>query len=80
MDVAFELIWENSYGSVSVDEICEGAKVNKGSLYYFFRTKADVAVAACEDDWKTKQPEMDGLFSSQVTLLERLSKWCDYVY
>ena len=78
--VAFELIWENSYGGVSVDQICDRAKVKKGSLYYFFRTKADVAIAACEDHWKTEQPELDRLFSSQVTPLERLSKWCDYVY
>jgi TetR/AcrR family transcriptional regulator, transcriptional repressor for nem operon len=80
LDVAFQLIWDNSYGGVSVDQICERAKVNKGSFYYFYGTKADLAVAAYEDHWKTRQPEMDRLFSPQVAPLERLSKWCDYVY
>ena len=80
LDAAFELIWENSYGGVSVDEICEAAKVHKGSLYHFFRTKEDVAVSACENHWETGQPGMDRLFSPQVTPLERLSKWCGHVY
>ena len=77
---AFEMFWENSYGSVSVDQICDRAKVRKGSFYYFFRAKADIAVAACEDHWKVRQSELDRLFSPQVQPLERLSKWCASVY
>ena len=80
LDVAFRLIWDNSYGSVSVDQICERAKVNKGSFYHFFGTKADLAVAAYEEHWREKQPDMDRLFSPQVPPLERLSGWCSYVY
>jgi TetR/AcrR family transcriptional repressor of nem operon len=80
LDVAFELIWDQSYGSVSVDHICERAKVNKGSFYYFFSSKSDLAVAAYEEHWKSKQAAMDRIFSSEVAPLERLSKWCHYVY
>jgi TetR/AcrR family transcriptional repressor of nem operon len=80
LDVAFELIWENSYGGVSVDEICEAAKIHKGSFYHIFRTKEDTAVPACEYHWETERSETDRLFSPQVTPLERLSKWCDHVY
>ncbi len=36
LQVAFDLIWQQSYGSVSVDDICERAKVKKGSFYHFF--------------------------------------------
>ena len=78
--VAFELIWDSSYGSVSVDQICERAKVNKGSFYHFYGSKADLAVAAYEDHWRQKQPEMDRLFSAQISPLERLSGWCKHVY
>lgn len=80
LDVAFELIWDNSYGGVSVDQICERANVNKGSFYYYFGSKADLAIAAYDEHWKQKQPDMDRIFSAQVTPLERLSKWCDYIY
>ena len=30
LGVAFQLIWDNSYGGVSVDQICERANVNAG--------------------------------------------------
>src|SRR5512138_1338390 len=62
LDVAFELIWDNSYGGVSVDQICERAGVNKGSFYHFFGSKADLAVAAYQEHWRQKQPEMYRLF------------------
>jgi TetR/AcrR family transcriptional repressor of nem operon len=80
LDVAFELIWDNSYGGVSVDQICERADVNKGSFYHFFGTKADLAVAAYQEHWRQKQPELDRLFSPQVSPLDRLSNWCAFVY
>ena len=46
-----ELIWVGSYGSTSVDDICEKAAVKKGSFYYFFESKADLAIAAIEADF-----------------------------
>ncbi len=80
LQVAFDLIWNNSYTAVSVDHICERAGVNKGSFYYYFKSKADLAVAAYEEHWREKQPELDRIFSPQVSPLERLSGWCRYLY
>ncbi len=80
IQVAFDLIWDHSYGSVSVGDICDRAGVNKGSFYHFFESKADLAVEAYEEHWKEKRPEMDRIFSPQVPPLERLQNWCKYVY
>src|SRR5690349_8933192 len=80
LDVAFHLIWDSSYGGVSVDNICERAKVNKGSFYYYFGSKAELAVAAYEEHWRQKQPEMDRIFSTQVPPLQRLTDWCEFAY
>jgi TetR/AcrR family transcriptional repressor of nem operon len=80
LDVAFQLIWDSSYGGVSVDQICERAGVNKGSFYYYFGSKADLAVAAYEEHWRQRQPELDRLFSAQVPPLERLTRWCESAY
>jgi TetR/AcrR family transcriptional regulator, transcriptional repressor for nem operon len=76
---AIELIWENSYGSISVDDICQRAGVNKGSFYYAFKTKSDLAVAAYEEHANRKRPTMDRIFSSQEPPLERLENYCDQV-
>jgi TetR/AcrR family transcriptional repressor of nem operon len=80
VQVAFDLIWDSSYGSVSVGDICERAGVNKGSFYHFFESKADLAVAAYEYHWEEKRAEMDRIFSPQVPPLERLEKWCEFIY
>ena len=80
LDVAFHLIWDSSYGGVSVDQICERANVNKGSFYHYFGSKADLAVAAYDEHWKQRQPEMDRLFSAQTPPLERLTRWCESAY
>jgi len=46
LDATIELIWQHSYGAVTVDNICERAGVKKGSFYYFFPSKTDLVVAA----------------------------------
>lgn len=79
LQVAFDLIWDNSYSAVSVDHICERANVNKGSFYYYFKSKADLAVASYEEHWREKQPELDHIFSPQVSPLERLTRWSRYL-
>lgn len=77
--VAFDLIHENSYGTVSVEQICTRAGVNKGSFYYFFKTKTDLVVAAYEEHWQIKLRDYERIFSKQNPPLKRLGLWCDYV-
>src|SRR5262249_51823852 len=80
MDAVLELIWVGSYGSTTIDDICEKAGVKKGSFYYFFDSKCDLAVAALEADWERRRPEFDAVFSPTVPALERLRGLCDLAY
>jgi AcrR family transcriptional regulator len=73
LDTAMQLIWEQSYGSVSVDHICERAGAKKGSFYHFFPSKSDLAVAAIDGHWQKLRPDLDRIFSSQTAPLERLA-------
>lgn len=79
LQVGFDLIWDSSYGSVSVDDICKRAGINKGSFYHFFPSKADLVVEACEEHWKENRPEMDRIFSPHVPPLERIQGFCQYI-
>jgi TetR/AcrR family transcriptional repressor of nem operon len=79
LETAVELIWQSSYGAVSVDDICTKAGVNKGSFYYAFKSKSDLAVAALERFWETKRPLMDQIFSPLVPPVERLKNYCDLI-
>jgi TetR/AcrR family transcriptional regulator, transcriptional repressor for nem operon len=81
MDAALDLIWEESYGAVTIDDICKRAGVKKGSFYYFFDSKAALAVAALEklwtDEWK---PFLDSKFSPSVEPLGRLRAFLESIY
>jgi TetR/AcrR family transcriptional repressor of nem operon len=79
LEAAIDMIWESSYGSVSVDDICAKAGVNKGSFYYAFKSKSDLAVAAFERHWESKRPKMDRIFSPQIPALERLDLVCQAI-
>src|SRR3954471_1381079 len=78
---ALELIWEESYGAITIVDICKRADVKKGSFYYFFKSKAELAVAALEkmwaNDWK---PNLDARFSPSVEPLDRIRGYLESLY
>ena len=80
MDAVQELIWVGSYGSTTIDQICEKAGVKKGSFYYFFDSKADLAEAALDAEWERRRSDLDSIFSPTVPPLERLKRYCEYGY
>src|SRR5438067_9882124 len=80
LDAAMDLIWENSYGATSVDAICDRAGAEKGSFYYFFKSKSELAAAALEDCWNKKKAELDSIFSPTVPPLERFARYFDFVH
>lgn len=75
MEAAKMLIWQRSYGATSVDDICAKADVRKGSFYYFFKSKSDLAIAALEADWQGKKARYDGMFSPTNPPLKRLEDY-----
>jgi TetR/AcrR family transcriptional repressor of nem operon len=81
MTAALDLIWEESYGTVTIDDICQRADVKKGSFYYFFKSKSDLATAALErlwtDEWK---PLLDQVFSPSVEPLDRITGYLESLY
>jgi TetR/AcrR family transcriptional repressor of nem operon len=79
LETAIDMIWASSYGSVSVEDICAKADVNKGSFYYFFKSKSDLAVAAFERHWDAKRGLMDRIFSPQSSPLARLDEYLNVI-
>ncbi len=75
LEAMMELIWVGSYGSTSVDQICERAEVKKGSFYHFFESKHALAMAAIEHGWETFRLELDQAFSASKPPEQRLAEW-----
>ena len=72
IEAVIELIWTGSYGSTSVDLICERAGVKKGSFYHFFESKTALALAGIDTAWTAHRAELDRIFSAVTPPLERL--------
>lgn len=76
MAAVLHLIWEESYGAITIDDICRRADVRKGSFYYFFPGKAELAVAAIEKMWKSEwKPFLDQHLSPDI---EPAQRWLGY--
>ncbi len=76
---AHELISQQSYGSVGVDQICEQSGVKKGSFYHFFRSKSELTVAAYEYHWASLQETLERIFSAEKPPLVRLDDYFNHV-
>lgn len=67
-----ELIWLGSFAGTTIDDICQRAKVKKGSFYYFYQSKSALVIDALDDmhgEWLKK---MNASFSPLLSGLDRL--------
>jgi TetR/AcrR family transcriptional repressor of nem operon len=80
MNSLTELIWTGSYGSTTIDQICERAGVKKGSFYHFFDSKATLAEEAIQTEWEEYRAHLDNIFSPSRPPLERIHRYCEFEY
>jgi len=62
------LIWRCGYNAVSVDAICEAAKVVKGSFYHAFSSKEELLIAAIQYRWEADRKEILACYSTDEDL------------
>jgi TetR/AcrR family transcriptional repressor of nem operon len=79
MDAAHELIWEYSYGAVTIEAICDRARVKKGSFYYFFDSKSDLALASIRAWREQRELVVKEIFRPEVPPVERIWKYLDFI-
>ncbi len=79
LEAALQLVWEEGVGSASVDDICAKAEVRKGSFYHFFKSKAELIIAALDHHFLGARHEFDRIFSPSVPPVERLRGFFDFM-
>src|SRR5258705_3264167 len=80
LTAASDLLWEKSYHSVTVDEVCARAGVLKGSLYHFFDSKSALTRAALQHLWETvAQPAYKEHFSPANAPLVRIRNFLNWL-
>ncbi len=81
LTVARQLFHSRSYADVGVKQICDEARVQKGSFYHFFPSKRDLALAVIDDmadDWA--HGFVAEAFDHNLAPLERLEYMVDAAY
>jgi TetR/AcrR family transcriptional repressor of nem operon len=79
IEAANDLIWQQSYGQVTIDHICARTDLNKGSFYHFFESKADLTLAALDEIWRQRKEELNMIFSPLNPPLERIKQYCESI-
>jgi len=80
IQTANDLIWKSSYGSVSVDDICNVSNVKKGSFYYYFSSKAELAVVVIETSYQHFEAELIKVFATSTLAIDRFNNLATFVY
>jgi TetR/AcrR family transcriptional repressor of nem operon len=81
LTTAREMFHSRSYADVGIQEICAGARVQKGSFYHFFLSKHDLAMAVIDDmagDWA--HGFVAEAFDQNLAPVERLDYLIDAAY
>src|SRR5215469_11851648 len=69
-------IHASSYAAASVEDLCADARVQKGSFYYFFPSKRDLALAVIDDQWASTQASiLEPAFAPDVEPLARIERF-----
>jgi TetR/AcrR family transcriptional repressor of nem operon len=81
INAAQQLIYARSYNEVGVQQICDHAKVKKGSFYHFFPSKHDLALAVLDQSRTYMFTEvMNTSFIEDIPPLARIERFFTTLY
>ena len=80
LDAATGLMMQQGFTATSVDEICEQAKLTKGSFFHYFKSKEEIGEGAL-DHYFDRQKAMffQADFNKLADPLERLNGLLDFI-
>ena len=80
VNAAFELMLEKGYEDTGIQDILSKIDATKGCIYYYFKSKKDVAVAVIEEVIKPHYQSVWGDFYKSDDPLEALCHIIDGIY
>ena len=80
VETAAGLLLRQSYGTVSVEDICKSADIKKGTFYHHFPSKVELALAAYDHMWAKAQEALDPCFDRMQAPDIRLKRFADAFY
>ncbi|MFE1553142.1 TetR/AcrR family transcriptional regulator [Streptomyces sp. NPDC058718] len=77
LTAAKTLMLSRGYSALGVAEICKAAGVPKGSFYYFFASKEELALAVIDEHWTAQRAEWARALDRDVPPLQGLRRLYD---
>ena len=71
---AFELFADNGFAGVNLDQVAARAGVTKGSLYWHYKNKKELILAACQHYYRQWQAEVQSALAVADDPLESLQR------
>ena len=71
---AFELFADSGFANVNLDQVAGRAGVTKGSLYWHFKNKKELILAACQHYYRQWQTDVQAVTAPPVDPAERLRR------
>lgn len=78
LEASAALFSRRPYSSVGVSEICLAAGVPKGSFYYFFPSKQDLALAVINVHWDWQQQQWARILGQNCPVIDRVHELFDF--
>ncbi|NQY20496.1 MAG: TetR/AcrR family transcriptional regulator [Campylobacteraceae bacterium] len=75
LQISFEEIYEHGYNATSIESILKKAKMNKGSMYYYFKSKKDLTLTMIAQNLSSYiQDKYSKLLDYETNILDELIK------
>ncbi len=71
---AFELFADNGFAKVNLDQVAGRAGVTKGSLYWHYKNKKELILAACQHYYRQWQADVQAAIAPSQDPLKRLQR------
>ena len=73
IDVTYEEVYEKGYQAASLSEILSKAQVHKGSMYYFFANKKEMALTAFKEKMEERfSTRYESLLQNDSNIIQKL--------
>ena len=73
IDVTYEEVYEKGYQAASLSEILSKAQVHKGSMYYYFANKKEMALTAIKEKMENRfSTRYESLLQNDSNIIEKL--------
>jgi AcrR family transcriptional regulator len=77
VEAAQRLFGKQGYGKTSIDDICRESGVKRGNLYFYFKSKEEVAKAAIEQAVSRIIPFFEALMADETEPLRKIELMID---